>query len=194
MNALLLTMLTMTCHQSGETLPPPMIDVAPLIRDLGGDYKARTDATRKLSAMGEDARPALLKAATADDREVSRRAEMLIFWLDQARRKRAVAMIDAAFPAPLPCIDFAWWSPERAFCADNPCREALWPYYERASSSNAPKTCDVTKEGWWCYRTATRALCVDMAEAGIPLTAIRMMVAELAAREAKWMEGYRGTR
>lgn len=187
MNALLLTMLTMSCHQSGHHAEPPMLDVAPLIKSLAGDYKERTDATRKLSAMGEAARPALLKAASADDREVSRRAEMLLHWLDQARRKRAVAMIDAAFPQPLPWLDLAYIAP-----CDDVARSFLEPIYFAAGDGPEPReTCPAC---WGRYRTATRNLCYQMAEAGVPLWAIRMLVAELAARETKWMEGYRGTR
>lgn len=185
MNALLLTMLTLTCHQSaGE---PPLLETDPLINALGGDYKARTDATRKLSAMGEAARPALLKAAAADDREVSRRAEMLLFWLDQAHRKKAVAMIDAAFPAPLPWLDLAYIAP-----CDDIARTILEPIY--FASGDGPEPRETCPECWGRYRMATRSLCYQMAEAGVPLWAIRIMVAELAAREAKWMESYRGSR
>jgi len=176
LHSLLITLTTSCLCQSPE---PPLLDVAPLIRSLGGDFKSRTDATRKLAAMGEAARPDLTRAALDDDLETSRRAVMLLNWLDSDRRKRAVAMIDTL--GVMPCIDFAWWDATNAFCADPQCRERLWPYYERAGI--AADSRDVTKDGWWRYRSATRSLCVDMAEGGVPLVVIRAFLAELHGRE-----------
>lgn len=180
MNALLSLTLTLAICQA-ETLPPPLIDLAPIIRDLGGDFKSRTAATRKLSAMGETARPALSKAAADDDLEIARRATMLLHWLNSDRRKRAADAVDAM--GTMPCIDFAWWDTVSAFCADAACRERLWRYYERAEVDATPRACDVTKDGWWCYRTATRMLCIDMLEGGVPLPAVRAFIAEMYGRE-----------
>lgn len=183
MNALILTMLAMNCHQP-ETLPPPLMDVAPLLRDLGGDYKARTAAFAKLRAMGEGVRPALQRASNDTDLEVSRRAQSLLHNLNQERRRRAVKMIDAAFSEPLPWIDLAYIAP-----FDDLARTALEPYYFAAIDGPEPRDgCDAC---WGRYRTATRTLCIDLAEAGIPMWAIRSLVAELAAREETWYRNWR---
>jgi len=184
MNAIVLTMLTMSCHQSGETLPPPLIDVAPLIKDLGADYKTRMAAQRKLAAMGETIRPQLLAATRDKELEVARRAEMLLHWLNQDRRKRAMEAIDTALPEPLPWIDLAYILPY-----DMDARAALEPYYFAAPHGPEPREgCDSC---WGKYRTATRAMCYDLAESGVPMWVIRSMIAELQAREEAWVKGRR---
>lgn len=183
MNALILTVLAMNCHQP-ETLPPPILDVAPLLRDLGGDYKARTAAFAKLRAMGKDIRPQLIRAANDKDLEVARRVATLIRELDRNRVRDA---IDLAFPGPMPYIDMIWHAKTRhifanVFCGymdATDCR--LFDYEFRDSNI----------QDWTPYRKATRALCYDLAEAGVPMWAIRSLVAELQAREETWYRKWR---
>jgi WD40 repeat protein len=59
-------------------------EVERLIKQLGNDaFEEREAASKALAAMGEAARPALLKAATgSDDAEIRRRAEQLVEALD----------------------------------------------------------------------------------------------------------------
>lgn len=177
-------MLTLAICQA-ETLPPPLLDTAPLIRALGGDYRERTDATRRLSAMGEAARPAIQRAKMDADLEISRRAEMLLHWLDAARRKQAMAMVDTAFPEPLPWIDMAFIQPP-----DSEAREKLWHYY--GNSYEAVETRQGAPAEWGRFRSATRLLLYDMAEAGVPLVVLRAVVAELSQREAVWYAKWKG--
>ena len=184
----LLLTLALNCHQSGgETLPPPLLDAAPLIRALGGGaYRERTDATRKLQSLGESVRPQLQKAALGEDLEISRRAGMLLHALDQDRRRRAMALIDDNF-ASLPWLDMAFIQPP-----DQCARERFWPYYEAAC--NAREARDGCPAEWGRYRQATRLLCYDMAEAGVPLWVIRTLVAELEAREEGWVKNWKGAK
>ena len=184
LHSLLIT-LTTSCHQAETLPPPPLLDTAPLIRSLGGAYRERTDATRKLSAMGEAARPALERAKQDTDLEIARRAEMLLHWLDADRRKRAMAMVDAAFPGPLPWIDMAFIQPP-----DSEAREKLWHYYGNSYEAAEPR--QGAPAEWGRFRSATRLLAYDMAEAGIPLVIIRAMVLELSQREEVWYRSFRG--
>jgi len=179
--AVLLLTLTTSCHQASRE--PPLADTKALVRDLGGDYRERTAATRVLSAMGEDARPALTQALQHEDAEARRRAGMLLHWLSEARRKKAMAMVDAAFPS-CPWIDLAYIAPH-----DPQACQALSKYLDAAYDAEEPR--EGCPAAWGRFRAACRLMLYDMAEAGVPLVVLRATVAELAQREERWLDEYR---
>ncbi|HUU59694.1 MAG TPA: HEAT repeat domain-containing protein, partial [Phycisphaerae bacterium] len=87
---------------------PAKPDAEALIRQLSDDrWKVREEATRKLTAMGPAAVPALRKAMGSDDLEVSTRARMIYKWivgfpntqqLQEAREQMHKAFADADYP------------------------------------------------------------------------------------------------
>jgi len=87
---------------------PAKPDAEALIRQLSDDrWAVREEATRKLTAMGPAAIPALRRAMGSDDLEVSTRARMIYKWivgfpssrqLQEAREQMHKAFADADYP------------------------------------------------------------------------------------------------
>lgn len=80
-------------------------DVDRWIRDLGGDLNAREEAERRLKTAGDDAVPALRKAAQSADPEIAARARNILACLDRTRRVRELLSPGKPLTLEIPAED-----------------------------------------------------------------------------------------
>jgi len=84
-------LVLLACPAFAGAQPGPTIEE--YIRRLGsGDFAVRESATKELSERSE-ARPALEKALSSQDKEVSRRARIILDELDRRRRESLFAAV-----------------------------------------------------------------------------------------------------
>lgn len=182
--------ITLSTLAQSQTQPPPRIEPAALVKELGADnFKARENAYRLLRSIGEDARGDLHIGAKSADLEQARRCQRLLELLNAAKRKKAIKLVDDTFPGKIPYIDMIWTSRDGVIDASGPVASTLytyaWPYYESAAPG-----LDVPGFSFGRYRMATRDMLIDLAEQGAPKQALEWIVAEMLRREAAWFEKY----
>ncbi|MCK4625703.1 MAG: HEAT repeat domain-containing protein, partial [Phycisphaerae bacterium] len=79
-----------------ELKPAGIADASALIKQLGAsEYKAREEASRRLTAMGPAVLPELRKAAKSSDPEISARAEKIIHGFSGKTSERVVRRLMA---------------------------------------------------------------------------------------------------
>jgi hypothetical protein len=136
------------------------------------DLRTRGRAQADLVAFGQAARPVVRCLQKSRDPEVRRRAKEV----HAALRRQALRSL-----WPFPCLDAAWYDTNRRLYRESGfVYEKLSPYLRRMDMK--------MYLGWDGYREATRIWVGDLYDAGVPLWAIKMCLAEMRRRDAVWIK------